>query len=153
MSPSLIIIFFSCGKAQDWRKILPMTSTRTQVEAVLGPTQGAYSVIYQLREGSLFIEYSSGPCSVERKGGWNVPENVVVSLSFSPRHKKRVADLKIDPRKFRKMVDEHVIGIIYYINEEDGITYEIQDGKVVSIEYVPPKKYDNLYCGNLPKNR
>jgi hypothetical protein len=130
-----------------------MTSTRTQVEAVLGPAQGAYSVIYQLREGSLFIEYSSGPCSAERKGGWNVPENVVVNLSFSPRHKKRVADLKIDPRKFRKTVDEHVIGIIYYINEEDGITYEIQDGRVVSIEYAPPKKYDNLYCGNLPKNR
>lgn len=82
-----------------------------------------------------------------------MPENVVVSLSFSPRQKKRVADLKLDPKKFRKTVDQHVIGVIYYINEEDGITYETQDGKVESIEYGPPKKYDNLYCDNPAKNR
>jgi len=152
MLPSLILAFYSCGHAQDWRKIVPLKSTRTEVEALLGAAQGAYSAIYQLREGSLFIEYSSGPCRPERKG-WNVRENVVVSLSFSPRHKKRVGDLRIDPKKFRKTVDQHVIGIIYYINKEDGITYEVQDGKVESIEYGPPKKYDNLYCGDLPKNR
>ena len=152
MLSSLIIAFYSCGNAQDWRKIEPVKSTRAEVEALLGAVQGAYSAIYQLKEGSLFIEYSSGPCRPERKGGWNVPENVVVSLSFSPRHKKRFADLKIDRKKFRKEIDQHVIGITYYINDEDGITYEIQDGKVYSIEYGPPKKYDNLYCGD-PQNR
>ena len=104
MLPSLILAFYSCGHAQDWRKIVPLKSTRTEVEALLGAAQGAYSAIYQLREGSLFIEYSSGPCRPERKG-WNVRENVVVSLSFSPRHKKRVGDLRIDPKKFRKTVD------------------------------------------------
>ena len=149
--PSLIVAFYSCGNAQDWRVISPLKSTRAEVETLLGPTQGAYSAVYQLKDGSLFIEYSSGPCTPERKGGWNVPENVVVSLSFSPRPRKRFAELKIDRKKFRKKIDQRVIGIIYYVNDEDGITYEIQDGKVDSIEYALPRKYDYLYCGDPPK--
>lgn len=152
MLPSLLVVFYSCGNAQDWRKVRPLESTRAEVEALLGPEEGAFSAIYQLKEGSLFIEYSSGPCTPERKGGWNVQKNVVVSLSFSPRRKKQFANLKIDPKKFRKEIDQHVIGIIYYVNDEDGITYEIQDGKIDSIEYGPPRKYNNLYCGEPRKN-
>jgi hypothetical protein len=149
MLPLLTIALYSCGNAQDWQKVVPLKSTRTEVEALFGAGQRGYAAIYQLKEGSLFIEYSSGLCRPERNGGWNVPENVVVGLSFSPRHKKRVADLKIDPKKFKRTVDQHVIGIIYFTNEEDGITYEVQDGKVESIEYAPPKKYEYLYCQPL----
>lgn len=86
-----------------------------EVEALLGPAEGAFSVVYQLKEGSLSIEYSSGFCKPERKGGWNVPENVVVSLSFSPKHPRRISSLKLDGKKFRKVMDQHVIGVIYYI--------------------------------------
>jgi len=151
MLPSLILAMHSCGNAQDWRKIVPLKSTRAEVETLLGPAEGAYSTVYQLKEGKLFIEYSSGPCRPDRKNGWNVAENTVVSLSFSPRHKKRLADLKLDLTKFRKEIDQQVIGITYYVDEENGITYEIQDGKVDSIEYDPPKKYDHLFCGDRPK--
>src|SRR5690349_1071034 len=148
MLPTLIVAFHSCANGQDWRKIAPLISTRSEVEALLGPSDGAFSAIYQLKEGSLFIEYSSGPCRPERKGGWNVPENVVVSLGFSPKHKRRIASLKLDPKKFRKEIGQHVGGIIYYINDDEGITYEVQSGKVDSIEYGPPKRYDHLYCGD-----
>ncbi|HEX5886594.1 MAG TPA: hypothetical protein VFY67_18775, partial [Pyrinomonadaceae bacterium] len=88
------------------------------------------------------------PCRPDRKGGWNVPKNVVVSVHFYPKHKRRLSDLKVDRRKLRKVVDRHVGGITYYINDDDGVVYEIQEGKVESIEYGPPKKYDHLYCGD-----
>jgi hypothetical protein len=148
--PFLLFTQWHCGNGQDLHKIVPLKSTRAEVERLLGSTKGSYGVTYQLKEGSLSIEYSSGPCKRGREGGWNVPENVVVSFSFSPRHKKRVADLKLDPKQFRKVIDQHVLGVIYYINDEDGITYEIQQGKVDSVEYGPPKKYDHLYCGDIP---
>lgn len=144
----LILALYSCSNAQDWRKITPMISTRSEVETLLGPAEGAFATIYKLKEGSLFIEYSSGPCRPERKGGWNVPENVVVSVSFSPKNKLRIARLKLDPKKFRKVIDQHVIGIIYYINDEEGITYQVQAGRVDAIEYGPAKKYDHLSCGD-----
>jgi hypothetical protein len=125
----LLATIYACAYAQDWRKIAPLLSTKAEVEALLGTAEGAYSAIYQLKEGSLFIEYSSGLCKPERKGGWNVPENVVVSMSFSPKHKRRIASLKLDPKKFRRVVDQHVGGIIYYINDDEGVTYEVQSGK------------------------
>src|SRR5690349_13702778 len=114
MLSTLIVAFHPCANAQDWRKIAPLISTRSEVEALLGPSDGAFSAIYQLKEGSLFIEYSSGFCRPERNGGWNVPVNVVVSVNFSPKHSRRISSLKLDPKKFRKEIDRHVVGVIYY---------------------------------------
>ncbi|HEU4837635.1 MAG TPA: hypothetical protein VFS90_24610 [Pyrinomonadaceae bacterium] len=133
---------------QDWRQIVPLQSTRADVERLLGSTKEVYFAIYKLKEGSLFIEYSSGPCRPGRKGGWNVPENVVVSVSFSPKHGKRISSLKLDPNKFRKVIDQHVGGIVYYINDDEGIMYQVQSGKVDTIEYGPAKKHEHLYCGD-----
>ena len=134
--------------AQDWKKIELLKSTRADVEALLGQASGDYFAQYDLKEGNLFIEYSSGPCRSDRKGGWNVPENVVVKISFVPRQKRKVAELKLESKKFRRVVDQHVLGVIYYVNDEDGVSYEIQEGKVEAVNYDPPKRYDNLYCGD-----
>ena len=133
---------------QDWRQIEPLKSTRADVERLLGSTTGAYFGEYELKQGSLFIEYSSGPCRPERKGGWNVPRDVVIMVNFTPKHRTRIADLKLDPKKFRKIVDDHVIGALYYVNDEDGITYAVQSGRVDFVEYHPTKRDKHLYCGD-----
>ena len=143
----LIITNRSNVKGQDWRQIVPLKSTRAEVERLLGLPTGAYYAQYELKQGSLFIEYSSGPCRPERKGGWNVPRDVVIRVNFTPRHRKRIADLKLDPKKFRTIVDDHVIGVLYYVNDEEGITYQVQSGKIDSVEYHPTKRDDHLYCG------
>src|SRR5882672_2687108 len=101
LSSFLLLTKLHVVNDQDWRKIVPLKSTRADVERMLGSTKGAYFAIYQLKEGNIFIEYSSGPCRPERKGGWNVPEDVVIRVSFSPKHKKKIADLKLDLKKFR----------------------------------------------------
>lgn len=140
----------NCIGAQDWKKIVPLKTTRAEVETTFGRATGAFEVLYQLKAGRLSIEYSSGPCRPDRKGGWNVLENVVVSVYFSPKRPKRVSEIKLDPTKFRKVIDDHVLGAIYYINDEEGITYAVQQGKVDYVEYGPPKKYDYLYCKDHP---
>lgn len=134
-------------KCQDWRQIVPLKSTRSEVERLLGSATGAYFAEYELKQGSLFIEYSSGPCKPERKGGWNVPRDVVIMVHFTPKHRTRIADLKLDPRKFKRVVDEHIIGILYYVNDEEGITYQVQSGKIDFVEYHPAKRDEHLYCG------
>jgi hypothetical protein len=138
-------------KGQDWRQIVPLKSTRDEVERIFGATTTAYFAEYELKQGSLFIEYSSGPCKAERKGGWNVPRDVVIMVSFTPKHKTRIATLKLDPKKFRKVVDDHVIGVLYYVNDEEGITYQVQSGRVDFVEYHPAKRDEHLYCGDPPK--
>ena len=138
------------ANGQDWRQIVPLKSTRADVERLLGSTTGAYFSEYELKQGSLFIEYSSGPCKPERKSGWNVPRDVVVMVHFTPKHRTRIADLKLDPQKFRRIVDEHVIGALYYVNDEEGITYAVQRGKIDFVEYHPAKRDEHLYCGDRP---
>ena len=152
-----ITILFLCGliltlapraNAQEWRKIVPLKSTRADVERLLGPAEQPYAVDYELKDGVLSIVYSTGPCRKDRRGGWNVLEGVVISYSFSAKRKQCEVDLKLTRKKFRRVIDTHTGGITYYINEDDGITYEIQQGRVEGVEYYPPKKYDYLYCGD-----
>src|SRR5687768_6482964 len=115
----LVIIAGPQASAQEWRKIVPMKSTRADVERLLGPGDRSNGVVYELTDGVLSIEYSSGPCRKERRGGWNVPEGVVISFSFSAKNKQRESDLKLNRKKFRRVVDTHTHGIIYYVNDED----------------------------------
>jgi len=144
----LVLIIISSGQAQQWRDIVPLKSTRADVERLLGPNEDSYGVIYKLRDGNLFIEYSSGPCREDRKGGWNVPDGVVISYSFSSTNKPRLADLKLNLKRFRRVVNTHTAGVIYYINDEEGIMYEVQRGRVHSVEYYPHKGDKHLHCGD-----
>ena len=143
-----VVIGWQSGKDPDWRQITPLLSTRADVERLLGTSSTPFSANYTLQEGNLFIEYSSGPCTPLRKGGWNVPKDVVVQMSFSPKLKRPVNALKLDPKRFRKVTDDHVGSVIYYINDELGLTYEVQRGNVDAIYYQPRKKDEHLYCGD-----
>lgn len=137
-------------KAQEWKKFVPLNTTRAEVEAILGPAGEGFEVTYQLKDGSLSIEYSTGPCRSDRKGGWNVPKDVIISLLFSPKHPKKLSALKLDLTKYRKVAGGDTPSVTYYINDEDGIVYSIQMGKVDYVEYSPPKKYDHLRCKDQP---
>jgi hypothetical protein len=145
---ALILILASRAGAQEWRKIVPLKSTRADVERLLGPAEQPYGVDYELKDGVVSIDYSTGPCRKDRPGGWNVSEGIVISFSFSAKHQQRERELKLDRKKFRKVFDTHTVGITYYINDQDGITYEVQQGRVDGVEYYPPKKYQHLYCGD-----
>jgi|SRR5215213_6585934 len=145
---TLILLAPNSGlKSQEWKKFVPLKTTRAEVEAILGPArEKGFEVTYQLNDGNLSIEYSTGPCRSDRKGGWNVPQDVVISLLFSPQHPKKVYELKLDVTKYRKVVGKHLPSVTYYINDEDGIVYAIQMGKVDYVEYSPPKKFNDLQC-------
>lgn len=131
---------------QEWAKFEPLKTTRAEVERLLGKADGAYGVLYQLKDGSLFIEYSSGPCRPDRSGGWDVPENLIVSMSFTPRQHKKISQLKLDLKKLRKVVDTHVRGYVYYIDDDKGTVYSIERGVLQSIEYGPAKRHEHLEC-------
>ena len=145
----LLLMIVPKASAQEWRKIVPLKSTRADVEQLLGPNdQASLAIDYELTDGTVSIMYSSGPCSKDRKGGWDVAEGVVTGFTFRSHRKQKETDLKLDPKKFRRTVDSHTGRHIYYINDEDGIMYQIQQGLVDNIEYFPPKRYAYLYCGD-----
>ncbi len=103
--------------------------------------------LYDLANEVVYISYSSGTCN----SGWNVPSDTVVSISVTPKTDLRVTDLRLDQASYKKKADSHVLGIIYYIDEDDGITLQTADEKVTKIYYYPAKKDDPLRCPDNPR--
>jgi hypothetical protein len=131
---------------QGWRAIKPLKSVRTEVESLFGPSSDPHLASYPLPDGTLFVQYSTGPCTPEMKGGWNVPEGTAVLIRFVPKLKKRFTSLKLDFSKFRRVEGGDVVGVVNYTNEEEGVTYEVQRGRVDAIEYLPAKRDHSLKC-------
>ncbi len=148
----LIVIFTVSAKAQGWRGLIPLHSTRADVERLLGPSSEPekFSVDYELGDSVVSVEYSSGPCRKEMKGGWNVARDTVISVRISLKEGARFSPSKIDKRKFKKERSSHTPRIIYYVNEEDGIMYEVQESMVQSVEYYAASKDLYLECPKLP---
>jgi len=97
-----------------------------------------------LEEANISVVYSSGPCTPEKPRGWNVPKDTVVSFTVAPKMKPRLADLKLDLRKFKRTKEPG--NIVYYSNEKTGVSFEVQDGFLIITFYNPPAKYSHLYC-------
>ncbi|MGH9904405.1 MAG: hypothetical protein ACRD8U_02345 [Pyrinomonadaceae bacterium] len=145
---SVILFMQASQRNKDWRGIVPLHSTRADVERLLGPSAKpeAYAEVYELGNEAVFIQYSSGPCRKERKGGYNVPTGTVIQLRVSSSEKPRFSDLRIDESKYEKTVDSELPGVLHYTNKEDGIAYEVQNGKVTSTNYFPAAKDHHLSC-------
>jgi hypothetical protein len=151
----ILVVWEGSSLAQDFRRIIPLQTTRTEVEKLLGldeksSGEKSYAAIYHLNDGVLFIQYSSGPCRPNVEGGWNVPIDTVIQYSFSPKVRKRLSELKLNLKKYRKIPDLHVPGVFYYVND-DGTTYNVHFGKVDAIEYGPPKSQQHLSCDDKKK--
>ena len=141
----LVLCFDAVCFGQAWRDIAPLKSVRSEVESLFGPSSDPYLASYSLKDGTLFVQYSAGPCLPVREG-WNVPEGTVLLVRFEPKTKKRFSSLKLELSKFRKVEGGDAVGIVNYTNDEEGITYEVQRGRVDAIEYMPAKRYDSLRC-------
>ena len=126
--------------AKDWRGITPLQSTRADVEKLLGHSANdGYAVTYPVGGEVVTIVYSSGGCS-DKGRIYDVPPDTVLSVRVSSGGKSRFADLGIDLKKFREVEDSELPGIFYYINDDDGVTYDVEGGLVWATEYRPATK-------------
>jgi hypothetical protein len=134
-------------QARGWRGLVPMQSTRADVEKLLGPSaDDGYGVAYDLGGEAVTFEYSSGPCTKRRKGGWNLPVDTVIRIRVSASVKPRFSALDIDREKLKKIENTELPGVEYYVDSEKGIYYEVQGGLVITTEYGPAPKDNPLRC-------
>ena len=130
--------------AKEWRGIIPLRSTRADVERLLGPPEPGYNSVYLTRSERISVSYSEGPCDY----GWQVPPDTVISFSVYPKNPSKFADVRLDEGKYEKRRDIHMESTYYYINKEEGINYtvEVGEGVVTGIEYFPSAKDNYLRC-------
>jgi hypothetical protein len=147
---ALVLFSATSVAAKDWRGLLPLHSTREDVEKLLGPPPSpsahpyrSYSLskgrsIYLLDEGEVYIVFAekefpaANPCLLTLAAG------TVLMIQITPKSEPLLSDLRIDESKLRKFNPSITPGGEYggFVNEEEGLIIRTFKGKVQEIVYV-----------------
>jgi hypothetical protein len=141
------------SEAKEWRGIIPLHSTRVDVEHLLGTSVEKckdLNCLYNLETETVFIIYASGaPCSKnDAASAWNVPRDTVIEITvrIKGRDGRPLSDLKIDISKYKKIADPENPALIYYINGEEGLRVEVSGDRYYGITYFQTAKDNQLLC-------
>ena len=133
-----------------WRGIVPLHSTRKDVERLVGPPIIPGGITYDLKTERLNVVYSGGTCR-EVAGQWDVPRGSVIGITIYPQTRLVLADLKLDLNRFEKFINPYAGDRVAYTNKEEGIAVSTTlNGGVISIEYFPAAKDNHLRCPAVP---
>jgi hypothetical protein len=172
---SLALVLNILAQAKEWRGIIPLHSTRADVERLLGSpiddpsNKGIYLRTYRTEEERITILYSDGPhCNGYLLRGYRVPEYTVVTIIVRAVVPFPFSDLKLDKAKFKESSGGHVSNYSNFTNKEEGISYEVlwkadakgeegrageRQGVVTSVEYSPRAKDKHVQCPEPPPER
>ena len=159
MAPLIFFLFSTLltvpgAEAKGWRGIVPLHTTRAEVERLLGPPteqQTEYSVVYRTENETVIIYYARGlPCGIgEKYGQWRVPRDTVESIFITPNMGSPLSKLTIDESKYKKSSGGHRAEDIYYVNEQDGESLRVFQNEVMDITYSPAASDENLRCAGI----
>ena len=131
---------------KGWRGIVPLHSTRADVERLLGKPD-MQGDLYDYEDESANIIYQRHTCEENKGEGYNVPMDTVLFIRVNFKNKDRsLSDFPIDWTKYEKTEGGDVEGVAYYSNENEGITYGTSYGKVHSVEYGGTTADAHLRC-------
>lgn len=155
-----VLAVVAVSQAKGWRGFVPLQSTRTDVERILGAPKESRGVAstYETKDERVLVFYSAGQCKESQSNDWNVPRDTVVSITVHPNAKLLVDDLKLDKMKYKRVADYHVQGVVYYFSKEDGVRisarlFEKEGEDVDSITYEPTPEDSYLRCTAASKRQ
>ena len=150
----IVLTVTNCSYGKAWRGIVPLKSTRADVERLLGqPTGDLFN--YNLPDSTVVFRYSNCRCGDAcKKDDWNVPPDTVILIRVDLKGVVRLADLKIDLTNFKKWRgDEDVPGSSLYRNANEGFAIETGGGYVSALTYMPRAKDNYLRCPDKAEKR
>ena len=141
---SFLMLGLSTQQKGGWRGIIPLHSTRADIERILGPSRDKCRCIYKTENESVYVDFARAPCK-GNLSGWNVPTDTVLRFTVSPEAPRSFSDLNLDLTKYDKSFDDTLAA--YYANRDEGIQYEVSDsGVIAGITYIPRTSDENLRC-------
>lgn len=147
---SIIIIVASLTQSPErigWRGIVPLRSTRTQVERELGSLDPRCEC-YKTEKEIVHVHYATAPCTGHLPG-WNVPRDTVLSMTVAPMTEPAFSDFEPNKSDFVKTTDHSFTS--YYGDGNRGIRYSVSaSGFVTSVSYQPSVKDNYLRCAGFP---
>lgn len=132
---------------EAWRGIIPLKSSRADVERLLGPPTGPL-VTYYLSDVTVDFWYSKCRCGDKCKNDlWNVPPDTVTSIRVNLKGLVRLADLKLDLSQFKKLrLADDVPRSFIYTNEKEGLDIEGGNEYASALIYGPRLEDNHLRC-------
>ena len=139
----------SFSHAEGWGGIVPLHSTRVDVERLIGSPMMPNGITYDLKNERVNVVYSDGGCAKGQPSEWNVPLDTVIGITVYPQTKLMLSDLRIDLNRFEKFINPHNPDSVSYNNEEAGISIGTRsNGEVIVVQYLPAAKDNYLRCPN-----
>lgn len=143
------------------KKIKLLESTRDDVKKIFSDKdEESEDDEYSTDELDIEISYSEGKCSEDSGEVWNVPEGKVTRIVIRFDGEVTPQDLKLDLSKFERITKfedeedddaEEITDYIYY-DKDKGVGYEISNGEVDKIKFIPAiENYPALCRVNNPK--
>lgn len=146
---------FTAAQAQGWNGIVPLHSTRADVERLLGPGGDECKCYYDLEGDRVFFAYAKAPCEGD-PSGWNVPADTVLTIRIYPKQERLFSQLGLDESRYEK--DYEDTPTVHYSSREEGVQYSVNshnpvsglDNVISNIKYVPSSKDARLRCPCFP---
>jgi hypothetical protein len=127
------------AQGKGWRGIVPLRSTRADVERLLGPGNNGH---YQFDAERVHVNYLEGKCNPVNGCLCLVPKGTVISIYVQLEIEMRFSGLNIDKKKYEKFVSPKDPNVATYSNDKEGIIYTVneENDDVTAIEYRPTAK-------------
>ena len=158
----LVLVSTSSVVAKDWHGILPLHSTRADVEALLGPplpppADRAYTLnkaqsIYFLDEGEVYIIFADNE-TLPRGNCNSVANGTVLWIRITPKDTLLLSSLNLDEKAFRKIhaPDPVIQGYEGFIDDKEGLAIRAFKGAVEEMVYLPNAP-DRERCSSYYEN-
>lgn len=138
------------ARAQEgWRGLVPLRSTRADVERVLGaPGGGDCRCTYETADEFVRVAYAPGPCR-GYPSGWDVPAGTVLRIEVSRKREQTFSELGLDASRYAKAYDDALF--TYYASREEGVQYVVSSGGTVrETSYFPAARDARRRCRCFP---
>lgn|ERR1044072_4526256 len=145
-----LIAFNSSGPSQaSVSGIVPLHSTRLNLERRFGRSADACRCVFETAKESIIVDYALAPC----KGplyGWNVPKDTVLAFRIRPKQPIPISEINLDPSHFIQTHSEDENITVFYTDALNGIKYAVQEDNVIYIRRVPSTEDNGLRCPGFP---
>src|SRR5258708_4495161 len=105
--------------SNEWKGLVPLHSTRADVERLLGVPTLSYGSVYryETKNDLADILFSAGACELSGVEKWNVPSNVIISMQVAPKGNISFDSLHLDRKKYFRFREAHPDNWVQYWNE------------------------------------
>lgn len=155
----VLLLLGSCAVTypRGWRGIVPLHSTREDVERLLGAPGGDCKCIYDLQHEIVQVTYSQGSCVVGGSGGWDIQPGTVIRFNIQPKTRQPlrrfVLNVGLDLRTFSKIEDPELPRIFYYKDARKGLIISVDGQTVLDYGFEPIVADKNLRCQAQTKSK